>query len=172
MTSKWSWLKGGIFLGIWNLLIFLTGNHLGTTTAYAQTTGYITQFFLPDLIPATAWTAGTCGSGSVLSVSWQWLLVLGIFMGALGGKILHKKGPSPQMPALWQNRFGDRPKLRLVHAFVGGFLLLFGSRIAGGCTSSHIISGMSQLAVSGMLFAAAVFAAGIPTALLLYRKGA
>lgn len=170
MGSRWSWVKGGIILGIWNLLIFLSGNHLGTTTAYAQTTGYITQFFSPDLIPITTWTAGTCGTGSTLQVSWQWLLVLGVFIGALGGKYLHRQDPSPEVPTLWQKRFGNRPKLRFAHAFFGGFLLLLGSRIAGGCTSSHIINGMSQMAVSGMLFAGAVFATGIPTAILLFRE--
>jgi uncharacterized membrane protein YedE/YeeE len=170
MSPKWSWTRGGIALGILNILIFLSGNLLGTTTAYAQTTGYITQFFLPQLIPLNAWTAGTCGGGSGLQVSWQWMLVLGIVIGGFTGKLLYRGKKAPEIPALWKERFGNRPQLRLVHAFFGGFLLLIGSRIAGGCTSSHVISGMSQMAVSGMLFAAAVFAAGIPTALLLYRR--
>lgn len=170
MQQKWSWLSGGIALGIWNILILLSGNHLGTTTAYAQTSGYITQFFSPGLIPVSAWTAGTCGVGNSLQVGWQWFLVLGIFLGGLFGKLIHRQKNSPEVPALWEERFGNRPKLRLFHAFWGGFLLLIGSRIAGGCTSSHIINGMSQMAVSGLIFAGAVFASGIPTALLLYRK--
>jgi hypothetical protein len=170
--SKWSWIRGGIALGILNILIFLSGNHLGTTTAYAQTTGYITQFFAPQLIPLSNWTTGTCGSSGGLQVSWQWMLVFGVVIGGFVGKLLSREQKAPEIPALWKERFGNRPYLRLVHAFLGGFLLLVGARIAGGCTSSHIISGMSQMAVSGMLFAAAVFAAGIPTALLLYRKKA
>ena len=44
---------------------------------------------------------------------------------------------------------------------------MFGARLAGGCTSGHIISGITQLAVSGVLFGAAVFAFGILTAKLL-----
>jgi uncharacterized membrane protein YedE/YeeE len=172
MSSKWSWARSGIALGILNIFIFLSGNHLGTTTAYAQTTGYLTQFFSPQLIPVSTWTAGTCGGSGGLQVSWQWMLVLGIVIGGFAGKLLYRDKKAPEIPALWKERFGNRPYLRLVHAFLGGFLLLVGSRIAGGCTSSHIISGMSQMAVSGMLLAAAVFAAGIPTALLLYRKKA
>lgn len=170
MSGKWSWARGGIALGILNIFIFLSGNHLGTTTAYAQTTGYITQFFSPQLIPLSTWTAGTCGTSEGLQVSWQWLLVLGIFIGGFIGKLISREKKAPEIPALWQARFGNKPRLRLIHAFFGGFLLLIGSRIAGGCTSSHVISGMSQMAVSGMVFAAAVFAAGIPTALLLYRR--
>lgn len=170
MSSKWSWVRGGIILGFWNILIFLSGNHLGTTTAYAQTTGYITQFFSHELIPVSTWTAGTCGTGSSLQVSWQWMLLLGIFIGGLTGKLLHRQKSAPEIPTLWRQRFGNRPKLRFAHAFLGGFLLLLGSRIAGGCTSSHIINGMSQMAVSGILFALAVFSSGIPTAMLIYRR--
>lgn len=176
MNSKWSWVKGGISLGILNILIFLSGNHLGTTTAYAQTTGYVTQFFSSQLIPVSTWTAGTCGTTGTLEVSWQWMLVLGIFIGGFLGKRIHSKSISTdkidetEIPSLWAERFGNNPKLRMIHAFFGGVLLLFGSRLAGGCTSSHIISGMSQMALSGILFAVAVFASGIPTAILLFRR--
>lgn len=168
MQAKWSWVKGGFLLGVWNLLVFLSGNRLGTTTAYAQTTGYLTQFF-SDLIPISAWTAGTCGGDSALRVGWQWLLVLGIFLGGFLAKGSRRQSDRA-VPEMWQERFGDRPRLRYLHAFIGGFLMLFGARMAGGCTSSHVISGMSQLAVSGLLFGGAVFAVGIPVAMLLYGK--
>src|SRR5665647_3535782 len=92
MKAKWTWVTGGIVLGVWNILIFLSGNHLGTTTAYAQTTGYITQFFSDTFIPVSTWTAGTCGATGTLQVSWQWLLVLGIFLGGFLGKVIHGRG--------------------------------------------------------------------------------
>jgi len=166
--SNWSWVKAGIILGILNILIFLSGNHLGTTTAYSQTSGYLAQFFFPNLIPADIWTTGTCGGTTSLYVGWQWIFVFGIFLGGLlGGKFRHMQY---DMPKIFIERFGKRPRLRFLHAFIGGFLLLVGARLAGGCTSSHIISGMSQMAVSGILFAAAVFISGIPTALILYKR--
>jgi uncharacterized membrane protein YedE/YeeE len=170
MKSNWSWVTGGVTLGIFNILIFLSGNHLGTTTAYAQTTGYITQFFSDTLIPISTWTAGTCASTGTLQVSWQWLLVIGIILGGFIGKLLHGKGAKKTIPDQWTEKFGDRPKLRAAHAFIGGFIMLIGARLAGGCTSSHVISGMSQMAVSGLFFGIAVFASGIPAALLLYRR--
>ena len=170
MKAKWSWVTGGIVLGILNILIFFSGNHLGTTTAYAQTTGYITQFFSDSFIPISSWTAGTCGTTGILQVGWQWMLVLGIFLGGFLGKIIHGKSITEIIPDPWIERFGNRPRLRASHAFIGGFIMLIGSRLAGGCTSSHIISGMSQMAVSGLLFGAAVFASGIPAAILLYRR--
>lgn len=171
MARRWSWVTGGVALGLLNLAIFATGNHLGTTTAYAQTTGYLTQFFAPKWLPAELWTAGTCGGSGILQVGWQWILVFGAFLGALAGRIIHRKGTTDRgVPAMWAARFGNKPGVRYLHSFIGGTLLLFGARLAGGCTSSHIISGMSQMAVSGLVFGAAVFAAGIPTALMLYRR--
>ena len=64
-------------------------------------------------------------------------------------------------------RFGLPTGIQGIAMNVGGVLLLFGARLAGGCTSGHIISGITQLAVSSVIFAAAVFAAGITTAKLL-----
>ena len=58
----------------------------------------------------------------------------------------------------------------ILYTFLGGFLVLFGARMAGGCTTGHVLSGMAQLSIAGFLFAAAVFAGGIPTALLLKRR--
>ena len=63
--------------------------------------------------------------------------------------------------------------MRLVAAFFAGALMMFGARLAGGCTSGHGISGNLQLAVSSLVFTATLFAAAIITALALYaRKGA
>jgi len=173
VKAKWSWVTGGIVLGILNILIFLSGNHLGTTTAYAQTSGYITQFFSVNIIPVSSWTAGTCGTTGVLQVSWQWMLVLGIFLGGFLGKAIHGKGIKEIKEIIsdpWIERFGNRPRLRILLAFIGGVIMIIGARLAGGCTSSHVISGMSQMAVSSLLFGVAVFASGIPAAILIYRR--
>jgi uncharacterized membrane protein YedE/YeeE len=55
-------------------------------------------------------------------------------------------------------------------AFAAGFIMLFGARIAGGCTSGHGISGMAQLSAGSTLAVAAMFAGGILTATLLFRR--
>ena len=49
-------------------------------------------------------------------------------------------------------------------------ILIFGARMADGCTSGHAISGGLQLALSSWTFILAMFASGIATALLLYGK--
>lgn len=58
----------------------------------------------------------------------------------------------------------DAPGFRLV---VGGVALVYGSRIAGGCTSGHGISGMAQLSVASLVTVAAMFGAGTLSAFVL-----
>jgi hypothetical protein len=55
-------------------------------------------------------------------------------------------------------------------AFAGGVILMFGARLAGGCTSGHGISGSLQLALSGWAFFASVFLSGILTAFLIFGR--
>ena len=59
---------------------------------------------------------------------------------------------------------------RYANAFLGGSLIIFGARLAGGCTSGHIISGITQLSLSGFIFGAGVFASGIVSAKLIRKK--
>lgn len=56
-----------------------------------------------------------------------------------------------------------------IPSFLGGFILLYGARMADGCTSGHMMSGMMQGSISGYIFAACVFAVAIPVALLVGR---
>lgn len=52
-------------------------------------------------------------------------------------------------------------------AVFGGAVMIFGSRLAGGCTSGHGISGMSQLSLSSIVSVAAMFAGGMGLAAIL-----
>jgi hypothetical protein len=54
-----------------------------------------------------------------------------------------------------------------VRAALGGFMIVFGSRMAGGCTSGHGISGLSLMSISSFLTAAATFGVGGLTGLLM-----
>ncbi len=76
------------------------------------------------------------------------------------------------VPALWRANFGEGQALRYGAAFLGGFIVLYGARLAGGCTSGHMMSGMMQTALSGYIFAAGAFAAAIPVSLMLFKKEA
>ncbi|KAH7150094.1 hypothetical protein B0J13DRAFT_283492 [Dactylonectria estremocensis] len=54
-------------------------------------------------------------------------------------------------------------------AITGGFLMAIGSRIAGGCTSGHGVSGLSLLSTSSLITIVSLFAAGGLVAPLVHK---
>lgn len=179
-TKKWSWVKGGVILGVLNTLVYIQGQRLGTSDTYVKTVMKLTDYISPNLALATFLTH-SCGCdtrpvdpailmSTYLHVDWQIMVVLGIFIGAFIARRRTGGGTGPAIPPTWQARFGNRNWLRYMLGFVGGVLLLLGTRLAGGCTSGHVISGTSRLAASGLTFGLAAFATGIPTALIIFRK--
>ena len=70
----------------------------------------------------------------------------------------------------WEKYKGNNFGKRAFWAFVGGFILIFGARMAGGCTSGHVISGGIQLAASSLAFAVFVFAGLLLTGKYFYTK--
>ncbi|KIX02992.1 uncharacterized protein Z518_06542 [Rhinocladiella mackenziei CBS 650.93] len=59
------------------------------------------------------------------------------------------------------------PAISRLTALAGGFAMIFGARLAGGCTSGHGISGMSTMSLSSFITVASMFAGGVGAALLL-----
>ena len=88
-------------------------------------------------------------------------LVYSVLKGEFKIRLLHDN---------WIRMKGSSSAGRIFWAFTGGFLLLFGARLAGGCTSGHIISGGIQLAVSSWVFAVFVFTAFLLTGHFFYRN--
>ena len=52
---------------------------------------------------------------------------------------------------------------------VGGVMVGFGTRMAGGCTSGHGLSGVSRFQVGSLVATAVFFGTGIATAMVLHR---
>ncbi|HSP79574.1 MAG TPA: YeeE/YedE thiosulfate transporter family protein [Myxococcaceae bacterium] len=161
------WRIGGVLLGLLSTLAVALQGPLGISTAYVKTEAMIAEKVAPGFNASNAYFAKV---GAAISPGW--LVVLGVILGALAASFIWRSRVREAVPAIWREHFGPRTMGRFVAAFAGGFCLLFGARLAGGCTSGHSISGMSQLALSGMVFTAAVFASGIPVALVFYRKRA
>lgn len=96
--------------------------------------------------------------------------MLGVFVGALVSSRLSGDHSPEIVPALWRWRFGGSPGKRLVVAFLAGGVMMFGARMAQGCTSGHGISGSLQLAASSWVFSAVFFGVATATAFALYGK--
>jgi uncharacterized membrane protein YedE/YeeE len=76
------------------------------------------------------------------------MILVGILLGAWVSSKLSGDRQPETVPELWARRFGPSARKRYLFAFLGGVVLMFGARLAGGCTSGHGISGSLQLAVS------------------------
>ena len=90
--------------------------------------------------------------------------IVGGFIAAWTGGEIRNEWLHP----MWVERFGDGIALRGIVGFIGGVLMAFGSRLAGGCTSGHGISGTLQLNAGSWLTVIFMFIGGIATAMLLF----
>jgi len=154
----------GAGIGVLSWIAFLTAAHpLGITSAYERTAAAI----LAPLGLASDYLAQ-----EQLVLGWEWALVVGVFLGALVSALWSSDREPSTVPPMWAARFGDSRPKRLAAAFAGGALMLFGARLADGCTSGHAISGNLQLAVSSWAFTAVFAAVSVAVALALFgRKG-
>jgi len=104
-------------------------------------------------------------------VGWEPFSDIGTFFGALIVAVFvsrHFQAFRPVIPPSWRNRFGHSRLKRGMGSFGGFFILMFGARMADGCTSGHILSGGVQMAASAWVFAIAVFISMIATARIVY----
>lgn len=169
--KSWSPYAVGALIGVLSWFAFATANKpLGITTAFENTAAIAERAVAPQLAQTNDYYADKEKEGKAPKVDWEWMLVVGVFFGGLFSSLLSGDRPKEKVPPLWQWRFGDVPGKRYAAAFLGGALMMFGARIAQGCTSGHGISGALQLAVSSWLFVPTLFIAGIATAFLLFGK--
>ena len=144
---------------------YVVGALIGASTAIVRTTGMAESVVAPQHVQANPYFIKFKPA-----VDWEWMLVIGIAIGAFLSSRLSGDKPSGNVPTLWRNRFGTSKINRNAVATVGGFLLMLGARVAGGCTSGHGISGSLQLALSGWVFFASLFVSCLITAYFLYGK--
>lgn len=168
-----SWKVAGIALGLLLTLATFLVKPLGVSTQFVVTDAMVTHQIAPAFAENNTYLS-QYGEQSEWGVGYGWMLILGMMVGGgITAALLRKKQPlqdQGSMPAMWTMQFGSSRLKRLTAAFTGGTLLLFGARLAGGCTSGHMISGISQLAVSSFIFGVVTFAVAILTAKFLYRK--
>jgi hypothetical protein len=94
----------------------------------------------------------------------------GMLGAATSGTLQWGKKSSFNPDEQWKSIFGPQIWKRWVLAFVGAIILEYAAGIAGGCTSGLAISGGMLLAPAAYLFIAGMFASGIVTAFLIYRR--
>lgn len=153
------WAVLGIAFGLLSAVSILLFGPIGVSGTYPRFIGSILRRVAPEYAASNPYLVkmGTLVTPETMLV--VGLLIGGFLASRLGGE------RAPRMELVHARETSSRQ--RYLDAFFGGVLILFGARLAGGCTSGHIISGMTQLAVSSTIFAAAVFAGGMGTARLV-----
>jgi uncharacterized membrane protein YedE/YeeE len=141
-------------------------SYLGCSTTYVRAAGLIEQSVVPERVEKNAYF-----QKEKVKVDWQFMLVCGIFLGALAAALTGSAFEWEDIPPLWAKRFGRSVLLRGACAFAGGAVAMFGARLADGCPSGHGLSGVMQLSVSGLAALACFFAGGVLVAGRVYRKG-
>jgi uncharacterized membrane protein YedE/YeeE len=161
-SNSYKWLYAGIGLAVLNSVIMLTSvanRHLGASTFYP---------YLADL------ATGTTGNAYFEKIKgpglWELYLLAGAMISALVISIARKEFRITVVHSNWAKYKGNSNSKRLLWSFIGGFILIIGARMAGGCTSGHVLSGGMQLAFSSLLFAVFVFAGLLLTGRFFYTN--
>jgi uncharacterized protein len=155
------WLYSGIGLAVLNALVFLevlTNRIIGASTAYPYVADVIT---------------GNTGNEYFSKIKgpgqWEVFFLAGAFISGIVISLLRKEFKITLIHSNWKKYKGNSAAKRIIWSFIGGFILIIGARMAGGCTSGHILSGGMQLAVSSLVFAVFVFGGLLLTGKYFYR---
>lgn len=161
---RWSPYAVGIGIGILSWFTFyISGKPIGCSTTFSRAAGMIEKLFRGARVDKMPYYQEFRPV-----VEWQFMLVVGIVIGAFISSLLSGDFQWQWIPAQWAAAFGADRLTRLVVALIGGILLGFGARWADGCTSGHGISGTMQLAISSWVSAICFFVGGIIMAALLF----
>ncbi len=166
---SWSPYAVGAGIGALSWFSFLTAKQpIGVTGAFEHTVAGIGQRIAPRASGVNAFVAR---NDEAPKLGWEWMLTAGIVAGSYLSSRASGDRTAPHVPAAWAARFGSSRALRDVCAFLGAAVMMFGARMAKGCTSGHGISGTQQLAASSWLFTPVMSAVAIGVTRLLFGKG-
>jgi len=160
-ASDKKWITAGVALAVLDVVVFLsatTNRPIGASTSYP---------WLADIL------AGLSDNAYLNKIatpgSWEGIFLLGAMIAAFVGALAKKEFKFTMVHDNWKKYKNSSATSRAIWAFVGSFILIFGARMAGGCTSGHIISGGMQLALSSIVFGAFVFVGLLITGKLFYK---
>lgn len=168
-TTKplWNPYVVGASLGVLSWLAFAVVNQpLGVSTSLSAASSVCAVPLLGG--------EGVAQNAYWLKTPFKWdygmLFLVGTFVGSLLSVLASRTFRVEKVPSVWAEYFGPSVTKRMFAAFIGGILTMYGARMAGGCTSGHGISGSLQLAVSSWTFFLTLFATGVITSAILFRR--
>lgn len=128
MMERWSPYVAGIGIGLLSWVAFLLSDKpLGCSTAFSRTSGMVERLFRGSKVEEKLYY-----KKFTPSVDWEWMLVLGVFIGAFLSAKLSGQFQGDWVPTKWAATFGNTPITRWIVALIGGIVMGIGARWAGG----------------------------------------
>jgi len=161
-ANNYKWLYAGISLAILNsimLLISVFNRPIGASTSFP---------YVADLL--TGLTQNDYFTRIESPGNWELIFLTGAFLAGLIISLIKKEFKITLIYSSWKEFKGESKIKRIVWSFIGGFILIIGARMAGGCTSGHILSGGMQLAISSLVFTVFTFVGLLVTGKFFYKK--
>lgn len=141
---------GGLLIGLAQLATtLLTGHAVGASAAYQDVATWIDRRLLcqsEDRSQTALLTPSLIFSGGVVAAA----AALNLMVPKIGNASLNSR-------SMLHPRYVGM-------TIIGGASMVFGARLAGGCTSGHGISGLAKFSLASLATTAAMFTAGIVTA--------
>ena len=146
IMQPWPWWFSGILIGLTvPLLYILAGKAFGISTSLQE----IGALCAPN--SKFEYLSKFDRKGNL----WTLVFVLGIAIGAFLASNFLSASPVSFLPESFSSSGG------VLKLLVGGFLIGFGTRYAGGCTSGHSITGIANLNWPSLLATIFFFIGGL-----------
>ncbi len=162
--NRLPWWMGGILM---SGLLLLTFSVFGADRPIGAST-YVPYFagIIFDLDPEKySYLKDISNPGS-----WEGVMLFGALVGGFVTSVfITRSFRFSLIPSGWKKYKNNSVLSRLFWSFISGFIMIIGARMAGGCTSGHFMSGMSQMAISSMIFGGVVLVVVIVTGRLFYN---
>ncbi|MBE8714487.1 YeeE/YedE family protein [Sphingobacterium hungaricum] len=168
IMKPWPWYIGGLLVAIVMLSLILVGKNFGFSSNFrvmcsALGAGKYSSFF----------------NFNWKSQRWNLLFLFGSILGGFISKYALSDGQSPAISSETVAQlhdlgfysagnsyypvelFDNLSTYNVILLAIGGLLIGFGTRYAGGCTSGHAISGLSDLQLPSLIAVIGFFIGGL-----------
>ena len=146
LFQPWPWYISGPLIGLMvPALLLLAGKSFGISTSFQHIGAICTpRTNLPYL-----------RNYNLAANQWQLFLIVGILLGGFIGSNWLSTAPMQFLPDHYYSPVG------VIALLIGGLLVGFGTRYAGGCTSGHSIMGISNLQWVSLVATISFFVGGL-----------
>jgi hypothetical protein len=126
--KRWSPYAAGALTGVIMIFsVWVAGKYFGASTTFVRSAGMIEKVLSAERVAKMDYFIK-----EVPKIDWQWMFVVGIFIGSLIASTTSKSFQWKAVPDMWQGRFGSGIGKRALVAFLGGVIAMFGARLADG----------------------------------------